>query len=91
MPRTKFDKPKTTDPPVDWNLAAILERKKALKYEWADIANKAGMSPDVLRNLVSRKRTEEWPLYTLKKVLRVLGLEYKAYLVGSPEENDGRK
>ena len=84
MPRTKFDTPKA--PPVDWALAAILERKKTLKLEWINIADAAGMSPDVLRNLVSRKRTEEWPVYTLKKVCKVLGLEYKSYIVGSPED-----
>ena len=89
MPRTKFDK-KPEDVPVDWNLAAILERKKALKYEWADIAQMAGMSADSLRNYISRRPTSEWPVYTLKKVLKLLGLEYRAYLVGSPEDKNGK-
>ena len=86
MPRTSLGKKPPEDAPVDWNLAAILERKKRLKLEWADIAEMAGMSSDALRNMVSRKRTDEWEVYTLKKVLMVLGLEYRAYLVGSPEE-----
>ena len=87
MPRTNLGKKPPEDEPVDWNIAAILYRKKRLKLEWADIAEMAGMSPDVLRNLVSRKiDSNEWPVYTLKKVLMVLGLEYRAYLVGSPEE-----
>lgn len=86
MPRTNLGKKPPEDAPVDWNLAAILERKKRLKLEWADIAEMAGMSSDALRNMVSRKRTDEWEVYTLKKVLMVLGLEYRAYLVGSPED-----
>ena len=85
MPKTKLGK-KPEDPPIDWNLAAILERKKALHMEWADIATAAGMSADSLRNYVSRKPTSEWPVYTLKKVLMVLGLEYRAYIIGSPED-----
>ena len=86
MPRTKLDAPK--GPPVDWNLAIILERKKALRLEWADIAAKAGMSPEALRGMVSRKPTEEWPVYTLRKVMRALGMEYRGYVVGSPEDRD---
>ena len=84
MPKKKLDSLK--GPPVDWNLAAILERKKALHLEWRDIASEAGMSPDVLRGMISRKPTEEWPVYTLKKVLKVLGVEYRGYIVGGPED-----
>jgi len=84
MPRTKFDKPKY--PPVDWTMAAILERKKVMKLEWSDIADGAGITSDALRGMVSRKRTEEWPTPVLKKVCRVLGLEYRNYVVGSPED-----
>lgn len=83
MPRTKFDKPKY--PPIDWVMAAILERKKTMKLEWADIANEVGMSPEGLRKLVAYKRSDQWPTYTLKKVCKALGIEYKSYLVGSPE------
>lgn len=90
MPKTNLGKKPPKDEPVDWNLAAILERKKRLKLEWADIAEMAGMSSDALRNMVSRKRTDEWEVYTLKKVLMVLGLEYRAYLVGSPEDKNGK-
>lgn len=90
MPKTKLGKKPPEDAPVDWNLAAILERKKRLKLEWSDIAEMAGMSSDALRNMVSRKRTDEWEVYTLKKVLMVLGLEYRAYLVGSPEDKNGK-
>lgn len=75
MPRTKFDKPRY--PPIDWMMAAILERKRVMKLEWSDIAVNCGMSSDSLRQLASKKPPEEWPKEIRNHVLKTLGLSAK--------------
>lgn len=75
MPRTRFDKPRY--PPVDWLMAAILERKKVMKLEWKDIADEVGMSPEALRKMVMTKAPAEWTKETRDKILKVLGLRAK--------------
>ena len=74
MPGNKVDR-------IDWTLALILERKKAMRLRWNDIADQAGMSSEVLRKLVSDKTTWNWPYYTLKKVLQVLGVKSGTYTI----------
>ena len=76
MPRTKLDEPVK----VDWVKAGILERKLALKLEWADIAAKAHCNPDHLRALVSKKHTDDWNPEIRRAVCRALGLSIKTTL-----------
>ena len=81
MPRTKFDKPQY--PPIDWVMAAILERKKVRHLEWADLAEKAGTTPDALRTMANRKHTNDWPPETRRAVCRTLGINIKTVLTVS--------
>lgn len=85
MPRTKLDPPRNQQ--IDWTKAAILERKMALGKEWADIADGTDMTGDVLRKMVSKKHTKEWPLYRLQAVCKALGLKYKGYIIADGPED----
>lgn len=76
MPRTKLDKPKY--PPIDWLMAAILERKKVMGLEWGDIANMVGgISAEYLRKLASSKPPMKWPDDIRNKVCRKLGINIR--------------
>lgn len=71
---------------IDFTKAVILERKKALSLTWDQIADAVGMSPEVLRKLISSRPTIRWPEYTLKKVLKYLGVQCGTYEIRIPEE-----
>ena len=76
MPRTKLDKPKY--PPIDWLMAAILERKKVMGLEWGDIADMVGgISAEYLRKLASSKPPMKWPDDIRNKVCRKLGINIR--------------
>lgn len=77
---------KPSYPPINWLMAAILERKKVMGLSWDDIADKVGMSSFMLRRMAATKDPEEWPLYTIKQICKVLRIEYRSYVVGSPED-----
>ena len=75
---------------IDWLLAAVLERKKALRLDYSDIAEMVGgISGDALRQLVARKAPEEWPKRIRDGVCKALGIEVKTIVVGSPEDRCG--
>ena len=71
---------------VDWTKAVILERKKAFGMTWEQIAEAVGMSPEVLRKLISSRPTVRWPEYTLKKVLKALDVQTGTYEIKIPED-----
>ena len=74
-------------PKINWLSAAIYARKKQLNLTWIDIANAAGTTSQYLRNLEFRHPNPwDWPDYTLKKVCRVLGIEIREYVAGSPDD-----
>lgn len=76
MPRTKLDKPKY--PPIDWLMAAILERKKVMGLEWGDIADMVGgISAEYLRKLASNKPPMKWPEDIRNGVCRKLGINIR--------------
>ena len=75
MPRTKFDVPKY--PPIDWLMAAILERKKVMKLDWSDLADASKISVDSMKRLASTRPPEEWPADIRKSVCRKLGIGAK--------------
>ena len=83
MPKVKLAQPKY--PPINWLTAAILERKRVMKLEWNDLADKAGMTGDQLRYLLNSKPPEEWPCDVRNKVLRVLGLSVKLVIEEAKE------
>jgi len=74
-------------PEINWLRAAILERKRTLHLSWNQIAEAVGTTGGALRQLMhSTPDPWDWPRYTLKKVCRVLGLEIRQFVVGSPED-----
>ena len=83
MPHSEADKPNRDR--IDWTMAVILERKKAMKLSWTEIADEVGMSPQVLRNLVCYRPTKKWPKYTLRKVCQALGIVCGTYTIRIPE------
>ena len=74
-------------PRIDWVKAAILERKMAKKLEWADIAVKAKVSPDVLRKMVSGRHTDDWNPEVRRAVCRALGISVKTVLSASSDSD----
>lgn len=80
---TKLSAPKY--PPIDWLMAAILERKRITKMEWADLATAARITPENLRRLASTKPPLEWPTDVRQAVCRKLGINAK--LVIEEEHN----
>ena len=73
-------------PPIDWTMAAILERKKIMKLDWSDLASVAGMNSDAFRKMISTKETKDWPREKREKICRHLGINVVSYVVGSPED-----
>ena len=86
MPRTKLDA--LNEPKIDWPIAALLQRKLILGLNWQHIADSAGMNCDTLRKMVSDKRSDEWPVYILRKVMKAVGLDYRIYLGMNTEDGD---
>ena len=94
MPRSCIKESKTQYPPIDWLLAAILERKHTLKLDWRDIAFSCGVSYNSMRLLVSRKPPEEWPKDVRDKVCDYLGINVRRTVMGVEdvaELHSGRK
>lgn len=86
MPRSCIKQKKPQYPPIDWLLAAILERKHALKVNWQDVAHAAGISYDAMRWYVSQLPPEEWSKEVREKVCAFLGIEVKLVVSGYPGE-----
>ena len=82
MARPKLVKPEY--PPIDWLMAAILERKKVMKLEWGDLGECCGMSSSAMRKMACSKAPEDWPKAIREKVCRKLGIEAKMVVSGSP-------
>ena len=91
MPKLR-DVKKPDYPPINWLLAAILERKKVMGLEWDDIAKKANMSSPTLRKMLSTTDPLEWDFHARKSICEMLGIEFrtKSYVVGSPEDPEAK-
>ena len=83
MPRTRLDKLKY--PPINWLTAAILERKQTMKLTWEDLANVAHISPDRMRQLISKKPPEQWPADIRNAVCRCLQINVKLTITDGHE------
>ena len=88
MPKTgEKKKIEPTYPPINWLRAAMIDRKNQLKMSWDDIGEAVGTTGGALRQLMySTPDPWDWPQYTRQKVCRVLGVETRQYVVGSPED-----
>lgn len=71
---------------VDWMLAAILERMKHYKLNYADLAGVAKISPEYMRKLFVKKPPTKWPADVRDSILKHLGISAK--LIISSHEVD---
>ena len=73
-------------PEINWLRAAIIDRKNSLNFTWDELGDAVGMSGDNLKHLMrNRPDPWEWNKTTREKVCRVLGIEIRQFVVGSPE------
>lgn len=75
MPK-RVEKKFYTPPPIDWLWAAILERKAQYGWDLKKMAEVAGVSYPVMRNL-ARKSPWEWSKSARENVCDAFGLELK--------------
>ena len=75
---------KDSAPPIDWLLAAVLERKLVLGYDAKRLADIAGVSYETMcRNL--RISPWRWSPRTRTRVCQTLGIRLKQTVEGAPE------
>ena len=87
MPKTRFDAyRKSADPPIDWLLAAILERQTMRKLDLKHMAEIAGVGYEYMRKLI-RKPTTEWPHGALSNVCREFNIKLTPSVMGSTPES----
>ena len=83
MPKTRIgEKYSKKPPPIDWLLAAILERKIAYGYDLKKLARVADVSYDYMRKIITRP-TKEWPVGALTNVCRAFGIKMIPTVDGS--------
>ena len=74
MPRTIFDTyAEEPAPPIDWLMAAILERMRVLKLNQKDLAETAQVSHDTMRKYMMRSPLK-WPDDVRDNVCDLLGI-----------------
>ena len=84
MGKPKLARPKY--PEIDWLMAGFLERKRVMNLTWDEIGAAAGMNGNAFRRLAATKSPADWPKDIRQNVCRMLGLEVKTFVVGSPED-----
>lgn len=74
MPHTIFDTyAEEPAPPIDWFMAAILERMRVLKLTQKDLADAAHVHHDTMRNYM-QKSPLKWPDDVRQNVCKRLGI-----------------
>ena len=74
MPRTIFDTyAEEPAPPIDWLMAAILERMRVLKLNQKDLAEAAHVSHETMRGYF-QKSPLKWPDDVRDNVCKLLGI-----------------
>lgn len=74
-------------PEINWLRAAIIDRKNSLHLSWDEIGEAVGTTGDSLKHLMYNKPNPwDWSSYTRSKVCRVLGIEVRQFVIGSPED-----
>ena len=77
MPKVKLSRfSEKETPPIDWLWAAVLERKVQYGLDLQTMANIAGVSYGVFRNLW-RKSPWEWPRKVRENICEAFNLELK--------------
>lgn len=85
MPRRTKTEP--TYPEINWLRAAILDRKASLHFTWDELGEAVGTTGDNLKHLMRNKPNPwDWSDKTRSTICRVLGIEIRRYVVGSPED-----
>lgn len=75
MPKYK-QKVVVSPPPIDWLWAAILERKVQYGWDMKAMAEAAGTSYGMIRNLM-RKSPWDWPKQARENICEAFNLELK--------------
>lgn len=73
MPKSKFDRYAKSLPPIDWFMAAILERMRVLKLNQKDLAEAAHVRHDTMRKYMMRSPLK-WPDDVRDNVCKLLGI-----------------
>lgn len=85
MPKVNYI-PSRRDPPIDWLLAAILERQTMRKLDLKHMAEIAGVGYEYMRKLI-RKPTAEWPHGALGNICREFNIKLTPSVMGSTPES----
>lgn len=70
MPKVKYI-PKQ-DPPIDWLMAAMLERKDLKNMTFSELAIRTGMSESTVKNLFAKREPLKWTYDARQKVCLAL-------------------
>ena len=70
------------EPPIDWLLAAILERKVVHGYDWKKMSEIGGCSYEYMRHL-ARTPTRDWPYNVLMNICKEFNISLKVSVDGS--------
>lgn len=82
MGRSKLDKPKY--PPIDWAMAAVLERKKVMGLNLEQIGEIGGTTGEYMRRLMS-KSPMKWPDDIRQRVFRAMGIKVQQTIIEEHE------
>lgn len=83
MPRTKLGESFSRKaPPIDWLLAAILERKTVFHYDLKRMAEIADISYEYMRRLINQP-TNTWPYGALSNICKEFGIALVPTVDGS--------
>ena len=85
MPRTNMGK--VEPPPIDWLMAAVLERKTVLGYDLRNMADIAGVTYDTMRKYI-RVSPLEWQKDAMDRVLKAFGINAKVTVEEVQKESD---
>jgi len=88
MPKTKIgEKYSPKPPPIDWLWAAVLERKKVLRYDLKQMAEIAGVTYATMRRYIGISPWQ-WNDSARNNVCRRFGIKTVRRVEGAPWEED---
>lgn len=70
MPKCKYIPKK--DPPIDWLMAAILERKDMKNLTFAELAIMTGLSESTVKALFAKREPLKWTYDARQRVCKAL-------------------
>lgn len=86
MPKVKLMRYEMEVPPIDWLLAAVLERKTVLGYDLKKMADVAGVTYDTMRRYI-RQSPWTWTPDARARVCAEFGLKPQVSVAMTDEPN----